>query len=62
MPSHHGTQPGPEEEGLSSVDLLAPTSLALPQFPCGFFSENQRHQVSQSHGEPGFSWGLLGPR
>lgn len=43
MPSHHGTQPGPEEEGLSNVGLLAPAGLTLPQFPCVFFSEKRRH-------------------
>lgn len=36
IPWHHGTQPGAEEEGLSSVGLLAPAGLALPQFPCVF--------------------------
>lgn len=46
MPSHHGTQPGPEEEGLSSVGLLAPAGPALPQFPCVFFSEKRRHKVA----------------
>lgn len=51
MPSHRGTKPGPEEEGLSSMGLLAPAGLALPQFPCVFFLEKRRYQAAQSHGE-----------
>lgn len=58
MALHHGTQPVPREQGLSSMGLLAPAGLALPQFPCVFLLEKRRHRVAQPYGEP---WLLPGP-
>lgn len=61
MALHHGTQPGPGELGLSSMGLSAPEDLALPQFPCVFLLDRQRHWAAQPHGEawlfPGASLG-----
>lgn len=47
MALHHGTQPGPGEQGLSSTGLLAAAGLDLPQFPCAFFLENRRRQAAR---------------